>query len=123
MQKHLGKWQETVIKLGKHNIEGITMIMEIEISERKWQNVSRQNGKHQLTILPKCQSAVTVYGNNLPTEVAKKVIACYLAEISQLMHLMISPKLHMLMATCKMQWVPVINKTLSYLSIFLKQKA
>ena len=89
MQKHLGKWQETVIKLGKHNIEGITMIMEIEISERKWQNVSRQNGKHQLTILPKCQSAVTVYGNNLQTGFAKKVIAGYLAEICQLMHLMI----------------------------------
>ena len=66
---------------------------------------------------------MTVYGNNFQTGFAKKVIAGDLAEICQLMHLMISPKLHMLMVTCKMQWVPVVKKTLSYLSTFLKQKA
>ena len=44
MRKHQGKRQETVRKPGKHNIEGITMIITgIYVPETKRQNVSRQN--------------------------------------------------------------------------------
>ena len=49
-----------------------------------------------------------------------KVIVCNLAKISQLMHLTISLKLHILMKTRQTQWEPVFEK---YYFISLSMKS
>ena len=46
---------------------------------------------------------VIIFIHNLQNRKPCKVIVRYLAEISQLMHLMISAKLQMLMITCQTQ--------------------
>ena len=55
---------------------------------------------------------VIIFKHNLQNGKLFKVIVRYLAEISQLIHLTISFKLHMLMITCQTQLETVSKKIL-----------
>ena len=55
---------------------------------------------------------VIIFIQDLQNRKSCKVIKIYLAEMSQLMHLTNSAKLHMLVITYQMQREPVLKKTL-----------
>ena len=65
---------------------------------------------------------VIIFIHNLQNGKSCKVIVHYLAEISQLKHLTISAKQHMVITTCQAQQETVLKKTLQEVEVKLEVK-